>query len=116
MAVTVTLLARRWLPRQWFVLIGVHAVAFYLLTYRSSHGVLNAGRYSLLLFPAAFYALAVLRRVDVALGPGNAARGAPSPRAFEGEPLPVLGYLVMPLFVVLFLRYAADFMQYRWVS
>lgn len=118
-AIVVALLARRWLPREWLVLFAVHAVAFYFLTYRSSHGVLNAGRYSLLLFPAAFYALAVLRRVDVALGPGDPSRGAqPSrqARAFEGEPLPVLGYLLAPLFVVLFLRYAKDFMQYRWVS
>jgi hypothetical protein len=118
-AIAVTALARRWLPRDWFVLVAFHAVAFYFLTYRSPHAVLNAGRYSLLLFPAAFYALAVFRRIDVALGPadlprtGNAVRPT---RAFEGEPLPVLGYLVVPLFVVLFLRYAADFVQYRWVS
>lgn len=118
-AIAVTVVGRRWLPSRWFVCTMLHAILFYLLIYRSPHGVLNAGRYSLLLFPAAFYAIVIFRRIDVALAPARDLppvgwRGAR--RQLEGEPLPTLGYLALIASVMLFFRYIVDFMQFRWVS
>ncbi|HVO90210.1 MAG TPA: mannosyltransferase family protein [Casimicrobiaceae bacterium] len=117
--IVVFLLARRWLPREVSVFVAAHALAFYFMIYWSTHGVLNAGRYSLLLYPAAFFALIVFQRIDQVLRP-QPAQAAAEPTgarpAFIAEPLPTLGYVVAIAFVALYLRYATDFVNVRWVS
>jgi hypothetical protein len=114
------MLARRWFPREITLYVAIHAIAFYFLTYWSTHGVLNSGRYSLLLFPVAFFALVVFQRIDRVVAPDSgttAAAALPAPRpAFIGTPLPSLAYATAVAFFALYLRYASDFVNSRWVS